>query len=113
MSWHAIPGREQQGQLLGYRLEYKRNGSGVSHTQTVGPNQYSYKIEKLEYASYAVKVAGYTRVGVGKFTEPKSRFPNEGGKCLKESIYKEGNEVMHPKHIIFCRPLVIIRSKLT
>ena len=87
MSWDAIPANQQQGKLLGYIIVYKKNGSEVNHTKSVGPNQYSYKIEKLEYASYAVKVAGYTGVGVGKFTEPKSRFPNEGGKCLKESIY--------------------------
>ena len=81
VSWHAIPAKQQQGKLLGYRIEYIKNGSGVHHTKDVGPNQYSYKIEKLYFANYSVKVAGYTGAGVGKFTEPKSRFPNEGGKC--------------------------------
>ena len=101
MSWDAIPAKQQQGKLLGYRIEYIKNGSEVQHTKTVGPNEYSYKIEKLDFASYSVKVAGYTRVGVGNFTEPKSRFPNEGGKCREENY--EGEKRVFTRGVIIQR----------
>ena len=86
MSWDAIPVKQQQGNLLGYRINYTKEGSGNEQSVTVGPDQLSYTIIGLEFASYSVKVAGYTAVGVGIFTAPLKKIPNEGGKSWKKKI---------------------------
>ena len=78
-SWDAIPVKQQQGKLLGYRVYYMKNGSGTERNMSVESNQLSYKITGLEFASYSVKVAGYTAVGEGKFTESLIKVPNDGG----------------------------------
>ena len=80
VSWDAIPVKQQQGNLLGYRINYTKEGSGNEQSVTVGPDQLSYTIKGLEFASYSVKVAGYTVVGVGIFTSSLKQTPNEGGK---------------------------------
>ena len=80
VSWDAIPVNQQEGNLLGYRINYTKDRSGNEQSVTVGPDQLSYTIKGLEFARYSVKVAGYTVVGVGIFTASLTKIPNEGGK---------------------------------
>ena len=78
VKWDAIPQKEQQGKLIGYRIYYRKEGSGVEKTVEVRPDQFTYTIASLEYARYYVRIAGFTSVGVGKFSATISRSPNEG-----------------------------------
>ena len=78
-TWESIPVKQQQGKLLGYRVYYMKNGSRIEKNKSVGLNLLSCKITGLEFASYSVKVAGYTAVGEGKFTESLIKVPNDGG----------------------------------
>ena len=80
VSWDAIPVKQQQGNLLGYQINYTKDVFGNEQSVTVGPDQLSYTINGLEFANYSVKVAGYTAVGVGIFTASLTKIPNEGGK---------------------------------
>lgn len=80
VSWDAIPKKQQQGELLGYKIIYRKEGSVIENTTYVGPDKLVYRITGLEFASYEVKLAGYTDAGVGIFTEVLKRFPLEGGK---------------------------------
>ena len=86
ISWDTIPQDQQQGKLLGYLIHYEPERSDFEKNVTVGPNTLSYRIAGLEFASYSVIVAGYTKVGVGKFTDVLKRFPQEGGKKCKGNI---------------------------
>ena len=79
VSWNAIPVKQQQGKLLGYQVFYKKEGPGNEQNGTVGPDQLSYKITGLEFASYSVRVAGFTVVGIGDSTVVLTKTPNEGG----------------------------------
>ena len=78
-SWDAIPVKQQQGKLLGYQVFYKKEGSGNEQNGTVGPDQLNYTIIYLELASYSVRVAGFTAVGIGNSTVVVTKTPNEGG----------------------------------
>ena len=78
-SWDAIPVKQQQGKLLGYQVFYKKEGHGNEQNGTVGPHELSYKITDLEFASYSVRVAGFTAVGIGNSTVVLTKTPNEGG----------------------------------
>ena len=79
VKWNAIPLNQQHGKLLGYRIYYKKEGSGTEKTVTVGPDQFTYTITSLEFANYSARIAGYTAVGVGKFSATLIKVPNEGG----------------------------------
>lgn len=79
VKWDAIPLKEQQGKLIGYRVYYRKEGSGVEETVEVRPDQFTYTFTSLEYARYYVRVTGFTSVGVGKFSATLNKFPNEGG----------------------------------
>ena len=74
----AIPQKKQQGKLLGYRILYRKEGSDTEKTVDVGPDILMHKITELKFASYSVRVAGFTRIGVEKFTVALKRFPREG-----------------------------------
>ena len=78
-SWNAIPVKQQQGKLLGYQVFYTKDGPGNEQNGTVGPDQLSYTIRDLEFASYSVRVAGFTAVGIGNSTVVLTKTPNEGG----------------------------------
>ncbi|KAM7435431.1 hypothetical protein ABFA07_014659 [Porites harrisoni] len=77
-SWDAIPVKQQQGKLLGYQVFYKKEGHGNEQNGTVGPDQLNYNITDLEFASYSVRVAGFTAVGIGNSTVVQTKTPNEG-----------------------------------
>ena len=78
--WDAIPQKKQHGKLLGYKILYRKEGSDTEKTvYHVVPDILMHKIRKLKFASYSVRVAGVTGVGVGKFTVALKRFPREGG----------------------------------
>jgi len=80
VAWSAIPKKQQQGKLLGYKISYTNERSGIENITDVGPDKIVHTITGLEFASYAVKLAGYTGAGVGIFTDLLKRFPLEGGK---------------------------------
>ena len=80
ISWDAIPAKEQNGELLGYYIYYKVNGSAIEYNKTVGPQELSDKLSELEFTTYVVRMAGYTVAGVGLSTKAVSIQPNEGGK---------------------------------
>ena len=77
--WDAIPQKKQHGKLLGYKIFYRKEGSDTEKTVNVGPDILMLKITELKFASYSVRVAGVTGVGVGKFTVALKGFPREGG----------------------------------
>ena len=77
--WDAIPQKQQQGKLLGYRFLYRKEGSDTEQSVDVGPDILMHKITNVKFASYSARVAGFTIVGVGKFTVALKRFPHEGG----------------------------------
>ena len=54
-------------------------GPGSERTASVGPDQLSYKIRLLEFATYSVRVAGFTAAGVGNFSVVLTKTPSEGG----------------------------------
>ena len=58
---------------------YKIKGSAAEQNKTVGPAEVTCKLTRLEYKIYAVRVAGYTAIGVGKSTTERNEIPNEGG----------------------------------
>ena len=64
---------------MGYYVYYKINGSAAEQNKTVGPAEVTCKLTRLEYKIYAVRVAGYTAIGVGKSTTERNEIPNEGG----------------------------------
>ena len=82
ISWDAIPAKERNGELLGYFIYYKVNGSAVEYNKTVGPDKLSDKLTELEFTTYVVRMAGYTVAGVGLSTKAVSIQPNEGGREL-------------------------------
>jgi len=79
VSWDAIPEEKQQGKLLGYHVYYKIKGSAVEQSKTVVSTQLALKLQDLEFATYVVRVAGYTAVGVGNSTAVQEKKPKEGG----------------------------------
>ena len=79
VSWDAIPEEQQQGKLLGYHVYYKIQSSAVEQNKTVVSTQLALKLQDLEFATYAVRVAGYTAVGVGNSTAVQEEIPKEGG----------------------------------
>ncbi|XP_067041211.1 receptor-type tyrosine-protein phosphatase S-like isoform X4 [Acropora muricata] len=89
VTWNAIPEKQQRGKLLGYRINYTNERSGVENITDVGPDKIVYTITGLEFASYAVKLAGYTGAGVGIFTDILKRFPLEGAPS-SDPVIKEG-----------------------
>ena len=96
ISWDAIPTKNQNGELLGYHIYYKVDGSAIEYNKTVGPDKLSDQLTGLEFTIYVVRMAGYTAAGVGSFTRSVSRQPYEGGKgtiflqvCLY-NLVKEG-----------------------
>ena len=91
VTWNAIPEKQQRGELLGYRINYTNERSGVENIIDVGPDKSVYTITGLEFASYAVKLAGYTGAGVGIFTDILKRFPLEGGKKKLQRPVSDGH----------------------
>ena len=91
VTWNAIPEKQQRGKLLGYRINYTNERSGVENIIDVGPDKSVYTITGLEFASYAVKLAGYTGAGVGRFTDILKRFPLEGGKKKLQRPVSDGH----------------------
>ena len=79
VSWDAIPEDQQQGKLLGYHVYYKIKGSAVEESKTVVSSKFALKLQDLEFKIYAVRVAGYTAVGVGNSTAVQNKIPKEGG----------------------------------
>ena len=80
ISWDAIPADKQNGKLLGYYIYYKIDGSATESNKTVGPDKLSDQLTGLEFATYVVRMVGYTAVGVGPSTTSMKKQPNEGGK---------------------------------
>ena len=80
LSWDAIPADKQNGKLLGYYIYYKIDGSAKETNKTVGPDKLSDQLTGLEFATYVVRMVGYTAVGVGPSTASMKKQPNEGGK---------------------------------
>ena len=80
ISWDAIPTKNQNGELLGYHIYYKVDGSAVEYNKTVGPDKLSDQLTGLEFTIYVVRMAGYNAAGVGLSTKAVSIQPNEGGK---------------------------------
>ncbi|XP_015763104.1 PREDICTED: receptor-type tyrosine-protein phosphatase delta-like isoform X3 [Acropora digitifera] len=89
VAWNAIPKKQQRGKLLGYTIRYTNEKSGIENITDVGPDKTVYTITGLEFASYAVKLAGYTGAGVGIFTDILKRFPREGAPS-SDPVIKEG-----------------------
>ena len=85
--WDAIPQKKQQGKLLGYKILYKREGSDTEQSVEVKPDILMHKIPELKFASYSVRVAGFTSIGVGEFTVALKRFPLEGG-TVRNNCYR-------------------------
>ena len=54
-----------------------QQGPGNEQNGTVGSDQLSYTIMDLEFASYSVRVAGFTAVGIGNSTVMLTKTPNE------------------------------------
>ena len=79
VSWDPIPEEQQQRKVLGYCVFYKIQGSVAEEDKTVGAAQSSLKLTQLEYKTYIVRAAGYTAIGVGKYTAEQSKIPKEGG----------------------------------
>ncbi|XP_067041220.1 tyrosine-protein phosphatase Lar-like isoform X3 [Acropora muricata] len=86
VAWSAIPEKQQRGELLGYRINYTNERSGIENIIDVGPDKIVYTITGLEFTSYAVKLAGYTGAGVGIFTDILKRFPLEGAPSPPRNI---------------------------
>ena len=82
ISWDAIPAEKQNGKLLGYYIYYKIDGSATENNKTVGPDKLSDQLTQLEFATYVVRMVGYTAVGVGPSTASVKKQPNEGGKGI-------------------------------
>ena len=83
ISWDAIPAEKQNGKLLGYYIYYKLDGSATENNKTVGPDKLSDQLTGLEFATYVIRMVGYTAVGVGPTTASVKKQPNEGGKLIK------------------------------
>ena len=81
VKWLAIPSHRVEGKLLGYKVYYRVNGDDEIPSVTVGPDVHVTTIDIANVpAPYEIRVAGFTRGGIGPISWPRERL----GKTLKK-----------------------------
>ncbi|KAM4022492.1 receptor-type tyrosine-protein phosphatase F isoform 12-T13 [Anomaloglossus baeobatrachus] len=76
VQWH--PPREVMGELLGYRLQYKRADEERFITMDFGKNEHHYTLTKLHKgATYVFKLSAKNRAGFGEEAEKEISTPEE------------------------------------
>ena len=87
VKWPAIPSHRVEGKLLGYKVYYRVDGDDDDEfsSLTVGPNVHETTIDIANVpAPYEIRVAGFTKGGIGPMSWPRERL----GKTLKKEIIK-------------------------
>ena len=85
VKWRAIPSHRVEGKLLGYEVYYRVDGDDEFSSLTVGPNVHETTIDIANVpAPYEIRVAGFTKGGIGPMSWPRERL----GKTLKKEIRK-------------------------
>ncbi|XP_073400593.1 receptor-type tyrosine-protein phosphatase F isoform X12 [Dendrobates tinctorius] len=76
VQWH--PPREVMGELLGYRLQYKRADEERFITMDFGKNEHHYTLTKLHKgATYVFKLSAKNRAGFGEEAEKEISTPED------------------------------------
>ncbi|XP_075037786.1 receptor-type tyrosine-protein phosphatase F isoform X17 [Mixophyes fleayi] len=76
IQWH--PPREIVGELLGYRLQYKRQDEEKFNTMDFGKNEHHFTVTKLHKgATYIIKLCAKNRAGFGEEYEKEISTPED------------------------------------
>ncbi|KRX42346.1 Protein sidekick -like protein [Trichinella murrelli] len=73
VTWQKIPENQQNGHILGYRVEYRSISSptDIGHEVVNDESRLAVTLDGLRpYTDYRIKVAGITMVGIGVYSEP-------------------------------------------
>ncbi|KRZ30000.1 Protein sidekick -like protein [Trichinella pseudospiralis] len=73
VTWQKIAEQQQNGHILGYRVEYRSVGSptDIGHEVVNDESRLAVTLDGLRpYTDYRIKVAGITMVGIGVYSEP-------------------------------------------
>ncbi|XP_068728477.1 mucin-like protein isoform X2 [Montipora capricornis] len=75
VKWTAIPSHRVEGKLLGYKVYYHVDGDDEISSVTVGPDVHETTIDIANVpAPYEIRVAGFTRGGIGPMSWPRERL---------------------------------------
>eukprot|EP00795_Rhopilema_esculentum_P013677 gene13677-4581_t len=101
VSWQPVPYRHQNGVILGYSIAYRANDTMEWKNATVDDNQMKTVIHGLRnYTWYEIKVAGITKIGVGKYNAPILGITDENVPSAPPSNFW-GNNVTSRSIILF------------
>ena len=87
VSWQKVPYRHQNGIITAYKIAYRENATIRWYEKIVDAKHQQGEIFDLKnYTWYEIRVAGITKVGVGRFNQTVYAITDENGKQRPEEL---------------------------